>query len=53
MEDASATDLDWFWRGWFYTTDVVDIGVKNVNNIIFLILLIKKHWKNYKHMDMT
>ena len=30
MEDASAMDLDWFWRGWFYTTDVVDIGVKNV-----------------------
>lgn len=30
MEDASATDLDWFWRGWFYSTDVVDIGVKEV-----------------------
>ncbi len=30
MEDASATDLDWFWRGWFYTTNVVDIGVKEV-----------------------
>ena len=28
MEDASAVDLDWFWRGWFYTTDFVDIGVK-------------------------
>ena len=25
MEDASAVDLDWFWRGWFYTTDNVDI----------------------------
>lgn len=24
MEDASAVDLDWFWRGWFYTTDVND-----------------------------
>ena len=24
MEDASAVDLDWFWRGWFYTTDVSD-----------------------------
>lgn len=21
MEDASAVDLDWFWKGWFYTTD--------------------------------
>ncbi len=30
MEDASAFDLDWFWRGWFYTTDWVDIGVKEV-----------------------
>ncbi|GAA3559857.1 M1 family metallopeptidase [Snuella lapsa] len=30
MEDASAFDLDWFWRGWFYTTDWVDIGVKDV-----------------------
>jgi Peptidase family M1 domain len=30
MEDASAMDLDWFWRGWFYTTDYVDIGVKEV-----------------------
>ncbi|WP_054852716.1 M1 family metallopeptidase [Olleya sp. ITB9] len=30
MEDASAVDLDWYWRGWFYTTDYVDIGVKDV-----------------------
>ncbi|QRM88117.1 M1 family peptidase [Lacinutrix sp. WUR7] len=30
MEDASAFDLDWYWRGWFYTTDYVDIGVKEV-----------------------
>ena len=30
MEDASAVDLDWFWRGWFYTTDYVDIGIKEV-----------------------
>ncbi len=29
MEDASAVDLDWFWRGWFYSTDYVDIGIKN------------------------
>jgi aminopeptidase N len=32
MEDASAVDLDWFWRGWFYTTDFVDIGVKDVKS---------------------
>ncbi|ARV05730.1 aminopeptidase [Polaribacter sp. SA4-10] len=30
MEDASAMDLDWFWRGWFYTTDVTDIGIDSV-----------------------
>ncbi|WP_223032889.1 M1 family metallopeptidase [Hanstruepera marina] len=30
MEDASAFDLDWYWRGWFYTTDYVDMGVKEV-----------------------
>ena len=30
MEDASGVDLDWFWRGWFYTTDHVDIALKDV-----------------------
>lgn len=30
MEDASAIDLDWFWKGWFYGTDYVDISVENV-----------------------
>ncbi|WP_395053341.1 M1 family metallopeptidase [Flavobacterium sp.] len=30
MEDASAVDLDWFWRGWFYSTDYNDIGIKEV-----------------------
>jgi hypothetical protein len=30
MEDASAVDLDWFWRGWFYGTDNVDITIDNV-----------------------
>ncbi|PID70209.1 MAG: aminopeptidase [Flavobacteriales bacterium] len=30
MEDASAMDLDWFWRGWFYTTDYNDMGIKEV-----------------------
>jgi hypothetical protein len=30
MEDASAVDLDWFWRGWFYSTDHVDINVSDV-----------------------
>jgi hypothetical protein len=30
MEDASAVDLDWFWKGWFYTTDVCDVSIDNV-----------------------
>ena len=30
MEDASAVDLDWFWRGWFYTNDNVDISISDV-----------------------
>ncbi|WP_291119423.1 M1 family metallopeptidase [Flavobacterium sp. UBA6135] len=30
MEDASAVDLDWFWRGWFYSTDFVDIEITDV-----------------------
>ena len=30
MEDASAFDLDWYWRGWFYSTDNNDIGIKEV-----------------------
>ena len=30
MEDASGVDLDWFFRGWFYSTDFVDIGLEDV-----------------------
>ena len=30
MEDASAVDLDWFWRGWFYTTDTNDQTLEEV-----------------------
>lgn len=30
MEDASGEDLDWFWRGWFYGTDPVDISIDKV-----------------------
>ena len=32
MEDASAVDLDWFWRGWFYSTDHVDIDLRDVKH---------------------
>lgn len=31
MEDASGVDLDWFWRGWFYSVDHVDIALTSVN----------------------
>ncbi len=30
MEDASGEDLDWFWRGWFYSTDVCDISLDSI-----------------------
>ncbi|WP_201987182.1 M1 family metallopeptidase [Hymenobacter rubidus] len=32
MEDASAVDLDWFWRGWFYTTDHTDLALESVKS---------------------
>jgi len=31
MEEASGVDLDWFWRGWFYSTDHVDIALDNIH----------------------
>ena len=35
IEDASAEDLDWFWRGWFYSIDPVDIAIDTVKHAIF------------------
>ena len=32
MEDASAVDLDWFWRGWFYTTEHTDMALESVKS---------------------
>ncbi|NQY09412.1 MAG: M1 family metallopeptidase [Flavobacteriales bacterium] len=32
MEDASGMDLDWYWKAWFYTTDHVDVAVKEVKS---------------------
>lgn len=32
MEDASGEDLDWFWRGWFYSTDACDIAIDSVKH---------------------
>jgi hypothetical protein len=31
MEDASGVDLDWFWRGWFYGTEPVELSLENVD----------------------
>ena len=36
MEDASGVDLDWFWRGWFYTVDYVDISIETAVQGVFL-----------------
>ena len=33
MEEASGTDLDWYWRGWFYTTDHVDIALDTIHRL--------------------
>ena len=33
LEEASGVDLDWFWRGWFYTTDHVDISLDRVTHL--------------------
>ena len=30
VENVAGADLSWFWRGMFYTTDVVDIGIDTV-----------------------
>jgi hypothetical protein len=31
MENASAVDLDWFWRGWFFSNDHVDLSIESVD----------------------
>jgi hypothetical protein len=35
MEDASGEDLDWFWRGWFYSTDACDISIDSVKHAVY------------------
>ena len=35
MEDASAVDLDWYWRGWFYGIDPVDIAIDTVKHAVY------------------
>jgi hypothetical protein len=34
MEDASGMDLDWFWRGWFFTVDNCDISIERVSRYV-------------------
>ena len=53
MEDASSMDLDWFWRGWFYTTDVTDIGISGVKELYLTdkpnerVAKLKEQYKQY------
>jgi hypothetical protein len=53
MQDASGMDLDWFFRGWFYTTDVTDIGIKQVKPLFLTdkpgerISKLKEQYKDY------
>jgi hypothetical protein len=51
MEDASGTDLDWFWRGWFYTTDAVDVSVDGITeySIGTKDPELEKAWKRARH----
>jgi hypothetical protein len=51
MEDASGTDLDWFWRGWFYTTDPVDVSVDGITEyqVSSKDPEIEKKWKKAMH----
>lgn len=48
MEDASAVDLDWFWKGWFYTTDVCDQSIDQVKW-----LTVKKENANVEKKNVT
>jgi hypothetical protein len=51
MEDASGTDLDWFWRGWFYGTDAVDVSVDGITEyqIGSKNPDVEKKWKKAQH----
>lgn len=42
IEDASAVDLDWFWRGWFFTTEPVDLSIQSVKEYEFRTLDLDK-----------
>jgi hypothetical protein len=51
MEDASGTDLDWFWRGWFYGTDPVDVSVDGITEyqVSTKDPEVEKKWKKAQH----
>lgn len=51
LEDASGVDLDWFWRGWFYSTDHVDISLEAVNQLSINTQNpeIEKQWQKEQH----
>lgn len=51
LEDASGVDLDWFWRGWFYSTDHVDISLEAVNQLTINTQdpEIEKQWQKEQH----
>ncbi len=34
IEDATGEDLDWFWRGWFYSTDACDISIDTIRHAV-------------------
>ncbi|TAE29989.1 MAG: M1 family peptidase [Candidatus Kapaibacterium sp.] len=59
MEDASGVDLDWFWRGWFYTTDHCDIALNKVQRYVIdtrnpdVELVAKKQDKTLLPPDLT
>jgi hypothetical protein len=59
MEDASGVDLDWFWRGWFYTTDHCDIALNKVQRYVIdtrnpdVELAAKKQDKSLLPPDLT
>ncbi len=53
MEDASAVDLDWFWRAWFYSTEYTDIGVKDVKTFYVTSKMSKQVQQMMEQRGMT
>lgn len=51
LEDASGVDLDWFWRGWFYSTDHVDISLEAVHQLSINTQdpEVEKQWQQEQH----